>query len=78
MRIVNMQYSAGIQLHGRNKPLKKVEKVKKDWDTKKDIREFMSGKKTMKERKELLLKKKQFLDRKTYEYLEDIGVINKK
>jgi hypothetical protein len=63
-----MGHDAGIQLYGRNKPLiPPVQPVQSIGDKKQ---------KTMSERKKKLLLKKEFLDKKTIEYLKRVGLIN--
>lgn len=74
-----MEHNAGIQLYGSSKPrVPKIEKTETKWNKKKEKRDFWDGwygKKSMKERKEMLLKKKKFLDAKTFKYLDDIGLL---
>ena len=61
-----MGYNAGIQMHGSKKPLNNiVPNVKQKTKTK-----------NMKERLKKILKNKDFLDKKTVEYLERMGYIN--
>ena len=72
-------HNAGVQLYSSNKPLvPKVELTEKKRDVKKEKKDFWLGKKSMKERKKELLKKKTFLDKKTVKYLEDLGLLKDK
>ena len=70
MRIVNMtQYNAGIQLYGTRKPLiPPVQAVQSTPQHKKS--------RQMKERLKKLLAKKDFLDKRTVDFLERNGFIN--
>lgn len=78
MRIVNMQYNAGIQLYGRNKPLVPPVHNVPNLNDKKDR---WDRPKNMKQRKEKLLKQikhNRNVDKRTLEFLEKIGLINTK